>query len=122
MSENLTPRKRKAIAALLTTCDTTQAAQVAGVSRVTIYKWMRDQAFKDALKAGAAEALESLSRSLVTLGDKAVKALGAALDDTAAGASVKVRAADVILSRLLQLKELIDLESRVTELERTVQK
>ncbi|MBE3143368.1 MAG: hypothetical protein IMZ61_05515 [Planctomycetes bacterium] len=122
MSENLTPRKRKAIEALLTTCDTTQAAQAAGVSRVTIYKWMRDQAFKDALKAGAAEALESLSRSLVSMGEKAVKTLEEALTYDLKAPGARVRAADVILSRLLQLRELVDLENRVSELEKAVRK
>lgn len=122
MTENLTPRKRKAIEALLTTCDTTRAAQAAGVSRDTVYRWMREEAFKNALKEGAAEALEGLSRNLVQLGDKAIKALAAALDDSTAGTNIKVRAADVILSRLLQLRELVDLENRVAELEKAARK
>lgn len=118
----MTPRKRKAIEALLTTCDTTKAAAAAGVSRETVYRWMHEPVFRDALKEGAAEALEGLSRALVQLGDKAAKALGAALDDGTTAAGVKVRAADVILGRLLQLKELVNLEERVSELEKAVRK
>jgi phage terminase small subunit len=123
MSENLTPKKQKAIAALLTSWDTTQAAQAAGVSRETIYKWMKEEPFKQALKEGAAVAMEGLSRSLVTLGDKAVKALSDALEgDSPLQAGARVRAADIVLSRLLALRELVDLEARITELESKVTK
>jgi phage terminase small subunit len=118
MAENLTYRQRKAVEALLSTTDTTQAALAAGVSRETVYRWMRDPAFRDALKAGAAEALEALSRSLVRLSDKAIKTLEDALTYDLKAPGARVRAADVILGRLLQLKELVDLEGRVSDLER----
>lgn len=120
MPENLTPRKRKAIEALLTTCDTTKAAQAAGVSRDTVYRWLKQEVFKNALEAGAKEALESLSRSLVSISSKAIETLEAALAYDIKAPSTRVRAADVILGRLLQLKELVNLEERVSELERTV--
>ena len=117
MMENLTPRQRKAIENLLTTGNIREAADSAKVSRETIYKWMKAPAFRDALKEGSREALERLSRALMSLGDKAVKALEDALDDPESKASAKVRPADVILGRLLQLKELADLEERISALE-----
>jgi hypothetical protein len=117
MMENLTPRQRKAIEILLTSGNIREAAQAAKVSRETIYKWMKAQAFREALKEGSREALERLSRSLMSLGDKAVKALEDALDDPEAKSAAKVRPADVILGRLLQLKELADLEERISALE-----
>jgi phage terminase small subunit len=117
MRENLTPKQRRAIEALLTTGDVTQAAQEARVSRETIYQWMKRPVFRTALRDGTQQALESLSRSLVGLGDKAVKTLADALEDSAAGPSVRVRAADLVLGRLLQIRELVDLEERVCRLE-----
>ena len=117
MSENLTPRQRKAVEALLTCCDTSQAAEAAGVSRETVYRWMREPAFREALQEATREALEGLSRELVRLGVKAVQALVEVLDGPEAAAA-RVRAADVILGRLLQARELIDMETRLAELER----
>jgi hypothetical protein len=117
MPKNLTPRQQKAISALLINYDITRAAKEAGVSRDTVYKWMRQEPFQDAINAGVAAALEGLSRSLVVLGDYAARTLGRTLVDDKAGPSVRLRAADVILGRLLQLKELVNLENRVEALE-----
>lgn len=116
--KRLTPRQRKAIEALLTTGDKTAAAEAAGVQRQTIYRWLKLPHFRAALAEAEAEALASLSRALVRLGDNATATLEQAMGDDESSWSVKVRAADVVLSRLLQLRELVDLEQRVSELER----
>lgn len=118
MNENLTPKQRRAVEALLTNWDTTQAAQAAGVSRDTLYRWMREERFRAALNDATRQALEGLSRSLIVLGDKAARTLEEALDAFQTPTGAKVRAADIVLSRILQLRELVDLEARVTELER----
>ena len=118
MSENLTPKRRKAIESLLTTGDIAAAARAAGVSRQTLYTWLREADFRAALQSAETAALESLSRALVRLGDKATATLDSAMSDDLAALPVKIRAADIVLSRLLQLRELVDLEARVTELER----
>jgi hypothetical protein len=124
MSENRTlgkkptPRQRKAIEALLTTGDKSAAARAAQVRRSTIYRWLRQPHFQAALAEAEAEALVSLSRTLVRLGDKAGRTLESAMDDPDAALSHRIRAADIVLSRLLQLRELVDLEARVCELER----
>jgi transposase-like protein len=120
MTKNVTPRQRKAIESLLTQADVKAAAQAANVSRTTIYRWLRQDHFKQALAEAERQALESLSRALVRLGEKAT----ATLENAMAGAasdSVKVRAANVVLSRLLQVRELITLEDRVSELEIALQ-
>ncbi|MBM3187536.1 MAG: hypothetical protein FJZ90_02315 [Chloroflexi bacterium] len=106
---------------LLTTGDVTEAAAAAGVVRQTVHRWLDQDAFKAALREGEAAKLEALSRSLVRLGDKATQALEGTLDDVAAPAGVKVRTADIVLARLLQLKELVNLEQRVAALEETLE-
>ena len=45
MLENVTPKKRRAVEALLTNPDVTQAAKAAGVSRNTLYRWMKEPDF-----------------------------------------------------------------------------
>jgi len=118
MPKNLTPRKRKALEALLTSGDISQAANTAGVSRDSVYRWLRDPDFQTALSNGTQAALQGLSQSLLTLGAAAAKTLQAALEDTTAPLAVKLRAADIVLTRLLQMRELVDLDKRLTELEK----
>ncbi len=115
--ENLTLKQRKAVTALLTTPDVTTAAKDAGVSRETVYKWMQLPAFQTALHEAEALALAAVSRRLVTLADTATATLEAAMSDTATPAATRVRAADAVLARLLQVRELVTLEERVRELE-----
>jgi len=124
MSENrtlsgLTPKQRKAVEALLTTGDATAAAQAAGIARDTLYRWLRQPLFLEAVRAAEAQALDDLSRMLVRLGRTAVGTLAKAMSDAATPAATKVRAADATLGRLLQLRELATLEARVAELERS---
>jgi len=52
------------------------------------------------------------------LGEKAADTLRQALEDAQAPAAARVRAADIILARILQLRELVDLDKRLTELEK----
>ena len=115
--DKLTARQNRAILALLSERDTASAAAKAGVSRETIYKWLKQPAFRAALAAAEAEALDSLSRALVALGSQATETLESVMSTPAAPAGVRVRAADVVLARLLQLRELSQLEARVSALE-----
>ena len=115
MDTNLTPRQRKAVEALLTTGDKSQAAELAGVKRQTVYKWLKQPDFQQSLRDAEAEALASLSQALARLGDKAARTLDRGMD--ADSDTVSIRAADIVLQRLLQLRELIDLDARVAELE-----
>ncbi len=124
MSENrtlpgLSPKQRKAVAALLTTGDATAAAQAAGIARDTLYRWMGQPLFLEAVRAAEAQALDDLSRMLVRLGRTAAGTLAKAMSDAATPIATRVRAADATLGRLLQLRELATLEARVAELERT---
>lgn len=118
MPKNLTPRKRKALEALLTSGDISQAANTAGVSRDSVYRWLQDSEFQQAMNAGTQAALQGLSQSLLTLGAAAAKTLQSALDDPTAPLAARLRAADIVLTRLLQMRELVDLDKRLTELEK----
>lgn len=117
MQENLTAKQQRAVRALLTAPDVSAAAKDAGVSRETVYKWMQVPTFTTALHAAEADALAAVSRRLVRLADTAATTLETAMSDATTPAATRVRAADAVLSRLLQLRELIDLEGRVRELE-----
>ena len=96
------------------------AARAANVSRKTLYRWLRESTFVETLEKAAGESLANLSRELVRLGTQAVTTLEGAMTDTQAATGTKVRAADVVLARLLQLRELVSLEARLAALERKI--
>ncbi len=123
MPHNVTPdglsaKQRRALEALLTSGEVLAAAQVAGVTRETLHRWLRQPQFLSAVRATEAQALDDLSRVLVRLGRTAAGTLAKAMSDPTTPASTRVRAADATLGRLLQLRELATLEARVVELER----
>ena len=114
----LTPKQARAVEALLTTGDVAAAAQAAGVARETLHRWMRVPVFLEAVRAAEAQALDDLSRMLVRLGRTALGTLAKAMGDATTPMATRVRAADAVLGRLLQIREVATLETRVTELER----
>jgi transposase-like protein len=123
MPHNLTPgeltsKQRKAVAALLATGEVAAAAKETGVSRETLHRWLRQPGFVQAVRGAEAQAIDDLSRLLVRLSRTAAATLAKAMNDPAVPAATRVRAADAVLGRLLQLRELATLETRVVELER----
>ena len=116
----LTAKQTKAIEALLTTGDVSAAAKVVRVHRNTLHRWMQEPVFLAAVREAEARALDDLSRVLVRLGRTAAGTLAKAMSDARAPWPTRVRAADAVLGRLLQLRELATLEARVAELERSV--
>jgi hypothetical protein len=113
----LTGKQQKAVAALLATGEVKAAAAEVGISRETLHRWLKQPLFLAAVRQAEAEALDELSRLLVRLGRTAVATIAKAMSDPVTPAATRVRAADVALNRLLQLRELAQLEARVQALE-----
>lgn len=116
-NERLTPKKRAFARALLTERDTRAAARTVGISDATAYRWLKSDAIRAAILDAEADALDAATRGLLRLSAEAVNALDDAMSDAEAPTGAKVRAADIVLARLLQLRELVTLEDRVTALE-----
>lgn len=114
----MTPKQRRAVEALLATGEVSAAAKESHVSRDTVHRWLKQPAFAQAVRDAEARALDDLSRLLVRMGRTAAATLAKAMSDATVPPATRVRAADVALSRLLQLRELATLETRVAELER----
>ncbi len=115
--KGITSIKRKAVETLLTSGSITEAAEAAGVTRNTFYRWMADDMFLGALREAEAEAVVGLSRALAGLGDKAARALHDALEPHQK-ITVRLRAAEIVTANLLKLRELVALEARIAELEK----
>lgn len=115
-NDTLTQQQQRAINALLVSPSLTAAAKSTGVARKTLYRWMEDPAFRAALDAAESEVLDGVSRRLLALAEKAADKLDALLDSS--NDNVRLRAASVTLDILMRLRELRDVERRLTELER----
>lgn len=114
----INPKQSRAIDALLTEGGIDAAAKVAGVSRVTLWRWLQDETFCNALKQADSERMGATIRRLTSLSDAAVTTLQEAM--TSGKTGERIRAADIVLARLLQLRELHELEQRITQIEKEV--
>lgn len=93
------------------------AAKSAGVSETTARRRLADPAFRAALDAARAEALERAINALSTLSVIAVATLGELMRG-AESEMARLGAARAALENLLKVRELVELEGRLAELER----
>lgn len=113
----LTPRQRAALLALLEHRSIAGAAAACGVPDRTLYRWCRsDATFRAALATAEAEAIGAAARGLATLTEQAIEALGRGLA-TVQPIGAQLRAADLVLSHTVRLRELATIESRLSALE-----
>lgn len=114
----LTPKQHKAIEVLVTSGNVTEAAAAAGVSRETIYTWTRtDKAFQAEKDAISSAYIGELSSRLNLLAQQAVSTLQEILSNPDAPVNARIRAADIVLGRQIQLYEMADIARRITRLE-----
>jgi phage terminase small subunit len=111
----LTARQKKAIPVLVTSCTYSQGAQETGISRKTLYEWLKQPQFRAELDRQrdevVADAFGILTQSLI----KAVENLVSLLDNK--DDRLKRLAANDIIEYFLKHKETEDLEERVTAIE-----
>lgn len=123
MGENvrvqLNSAQRRTIRALLSQTSIAAAATVAGISERTIYRWLADGVFRQALTEAESQAIDTAARRLVVLAEKALDRIES-LVDNADKDETKLRAATAILENMLRLTELRSIEQRLSALEKTV--
>ena len=118
MSDNgtLTAKLRKALEVMIVTGSVEKAAIAADVGRTTIYRWQAEApAFSEALRQAQTQALDGFMLELMSMTTQAAQAIRDGLDDP--DIDVKLKAASLFSSRLLQFKQLHDLERRLAALE-----
>jgi hypothetical protein len=116
---NLTRRQLRAIAAILDAPSMEAAARRARVGRSTLYTWLRDPAFQDELMRRQREIFDAALCRLKCLVGDAVKGLGDLID--AESENVKRAACRDILDAALKLKELHEVDERLTVIERQLE-
>jgi hypothetical protein len=117
----LTPTQARAIAALMTAGSIGEAAKAVKVGERTLRRWLAEDAgFVAALDAAQRQALDAVVRRLTSLSVAAGGVLARVMGDESASSSARVRAADIVLGRFVQLRELAQLEERLTALEAAI--
>ena len=111
----LTAAQQRAIPALLGNKTVEQAAQQAGVSTRSLYRWLAEPVFAAALRSAEGELLAAAVRSLAGLQAEAIATLHSAL--SAPKVADKIKAATALLNYGVQLRQTYVLEQRLAALE-----
>ena len=121
-TQNLTSKQLRAIAALLTTNTREEAAAAAGVSPATLYRWLKEPAFREEYRAERSRAVGQVMGELLARASSAISVLGDGLEDDDVGARLRAARATldyvfkgVEIERRLQEQE--ELEARLDSIE-----
>jgi AcrR family transcriptional regulator len=114
----LSANQQRAISALLLESSVREAAKTAKLSEPTLYRWLKDEAFKkaylEARRLATGQAIAQLQQSSA----KAVKTLCDVMDGATLQPGARVSAAKAVLELAMKSVELEDLAQRVAELEK----
>src|SRR5712692_9981108 len=112
-------KKEEAIAALLTQRNLDEAAKAIGVAPNTLLKWMKepefDRAYRGARRAAFSQSIARLQQGATAAATTLLKTM---LDPNTP-ASTRVRAAECVMNHAMKAIELEDIESRLSDLERS---
>jgi hypothetical protein len=114
-------KKEEAIAALLTQRNIEEAAKAAGIGANTLLRWMKvpefQAAYREARRAAYSQAVAKLQQGTTAAATTLLKVML----DQGTPASVKVRAAECVMTHSAKAIEIEDIEARVSELERAAE-
>lgn len=110
-------RRERAIQALLECDSQRDAARTVGIGEVTLWRWMQELEFREALRDAKRRLLDEALTNLQRATGKAIGALVAILEDQDKPASARVTAARTILETAIKAVQFDELEARVHQLE-----
>lgn len=111
-------RKEKAISALAFGLSVTDTSNKVKVTRKTIYRWLDDDDFVQAVNEKKALVLERVGSRLASKALDSLDVLDELLHSD--NESVRLRASKVILDKFTDILEFIQLEKRLEQLEKEV--
>ena len=121
-ADNLTPRRQKAVEALLAGASCEAAARTARVDPRTLRRWKRAPDFCEALKQGQRAMFDEALGVLRASALSAARALREVVEDRTAAPPVRVGAARVLLEQSMRAVEVVELEKRLERLEEAARK
>ena len=113
-------REDAALAALLSEATVDEAAEKAGISAATLYRWLDDPEFRDRYRGARRQVVEHAVSVLQQAASKAVNVLVTIAEDSTAPSSARVSAAKSILDQAFRGLEVIDLAAEVDDLKAAV--
>jgi len=113
----MTPKKQKALVALLTQPTKEKAAAAAGITSKTLRGYLDDPEFQAEYRKAFAELVEDATRKVQQTLDPAVAVLREVMEDSDENGQVRVSAARSVLEYGLKMTEQTDIITRLQELE-----
>lgn len=118
---HLSPEQRTAVEALASGATKDQAATIAGRTRRTLDRWLVEEpAFTQALRAATDEAVQDAARRLSGLLELIITAVAGDIESGETTPRDRLRALDVVARHAVKLRELAELEARITALEEQI--
>lgn len=116
----MTPKKQRALLALLTSSTREQAAKKAGITSKTLRGYLADPEFQAEYRKAFAGLVEDATRKVQQTLEPAVAVLREIMEDSNENGQVRVSAARSVLEYGLRLTEQTDVLSRLQELEEEI--
>lgn len=116
----MTPKKQKALVALLTQPTKEKAAAAAGITSKTLRGYLDDPEFQAEYRKAFAELVEDATRKVQQTLDPAVAVLREVMEDSDENGQVRVSAARSVLEYGLKMTEQTDIITRLQELEAAI--
>ena len=116
-SRELTRKQEALISALLTMPQLIDAVRHVGISEVTAWRWLKQEAFATAYREARRAVIDQAIVQVQCATGAAVETLRQVMQDATASPSARVSAAKVMLDTAFKVVELEDLEARLRDLE-----
>src|SRR5688572_30105297 len=121
-NEPLTAKQEKAVAALLSEPTMKGAAQLVKVSEITLIRWLRENAFRDAYQEARREATKQAIARLQQASSEAVDTLREVMNSSTAQPGARVSAAKTVLELSIKAVEIEDIAQRLEAVEAALAK
>lgn len=118
MTQKITPRQMQAITALATGQDISKAAEIAGVARETVSRWLRLPQVQAELATIETQATVEATRRLATLLNRTVDELEKLLISSTTTPADRLRTIRTILEAYPRMADLTRIDARLEEIER----
>ncbi len=118
MTDQLSLKQQKAVAALLDSRTIAAAARAAQISERTLYRWLSQDAFRDEVKHARRAAVAQATARLQNLSSSAVETLEQMLNDSVQPTVARVGAVRTALQYAYRASEVDDLADRLDALEK----
>lgn len=116
----MSPRKEKALQALLISRTRAEAAKAAGIGQSTLRSYMQDPEFVERYREAFGNLITDATRQAQQAIAPALSTLREVVEDVDENAQARISAARSLLEYSLKLTEQADILSRLDELERAI--